>query len=161
MVEGNERMSMGERMKQVARCVGCLSVAMTLAACSMNATLVPVKGPLSERRPVPTLDVHVDGIMGGSGKLSFTAPDGDACAGRWVSLSSATVSVDSATLLTKYGPSYLPGFSIVQPGQNGGQAMATCRNGRRFDLEFVTSQGTAHGFGIGEDTEGNVYKFIF
>ena len=30
-----------------------------------------------------------------------------------------------------------------------------------MQLEFVTGAGTAHGFGIAKDDEGNIYRFVF
>lgn len=134
-----------------------VAVAVSLAGCSMNATMIPVEGPLAALAPVPNLTVHVDGLASNHGKLSFVSPDGDACAGRWVSLQTGT----SAALIQQYGATYMTGVAVVQPGQNGGQALATCPKGRTYQLEFVTNAGTAHGSGIGKDNQGNVYRFVF
>lgn len=46
-------------------------------------------------------------------------------------------------------------------GQNPGQAIATCAKGRTLQLEFVTGAGTAHGYGIGKDNDGNIYRSVF
>jgi hypothetical protein len=46
-------------------------------------------------------------------------------------------------------------------GQNPGRAIATCADGTRFDIEFVTGGGTANGFGFARDTRGNVYRVLF
>lgn len=42
-----------------------------------------------------------------------------------------------------------------------GYALATCSRGRTLQLEFVTGAGTAHGFGIAKDNEGNIFRFVF
>ena len=47
-----------------------------LAGCSTTAMMIPVRGPLSERRPVLIITAHVGGIMGNSGNLTFEMPDG-------------------------------------------------------------------------------------
>jgi len=36
-----------------------------------------------------------------------------------------------------------------------------CDSGRTFQIDFVTGAGTAHGFGIGKDSQADIYKFIF
>jgi hypothetical protein len=139
-----------------------LSLAVTSTGCAMTATMIPVEGPLSQVRPAPVLQVRVDGILGNSGKLSFTMPDGEACNGRWASAAGAGVTVGSAGLLSQYGSMYVSGYSVsTGTGQNPGQALALCSKGRTLQLEFVTGAGTAHGFGIGKDNEGNIYRFVF
>jgi hypothetical protein len=124
--------------------------------------MVPVQGPLSEVRPVPVIEAKADGIMGNSGNLTFTMPDGGACKGRWSSAAGAGLTIGSAGLLAEYGSTYLSGYSLsTGSGQNPGQALAVCSTGRSLQLEFVTGAGTAHGFGIGKDSEGNIYRFVF
>ena len=39
-----------------------LVLCLTTIGCSLTATMVPVEGPLSERRPLPVLEVKVEGI---------------------------------------------------------------------------------------------------
>lgn len=131
---------------------------MALAGCSLTATMVPVEGPLSQQRPLPTLPVRVAGILGNSGDLTFTTPDGASCQGRWVSVGPGVIG-GSHGLLSQYG-NYLSGYSATSG--NGGQALATCpTTGRTLQLEFLTRPGTAHGFGIGKDNEANIYRFVF
>jgi hypothetical protein len=133
-----------------------------VAGCSVTATMLPVEGPLSQKKPVPVLKVKADGIMGNSGNVTFTMPDGEPCSGRWSSAAAAGVAVTSGSLIGQYGTTYLSGVSVMTgSGQNPGQALATCRSGRTFQIEFITGAGTAHGFGIGKDNEGNIYKFVF
>lgn len=47
------------------------------------------------------------------------------------------------------------------PGVNRGQAMSFCPSGRSLEVEFVTGSGTANGYGIAKDSEGNIYKMLF
>ena len=68
----------------------------------------------------------------------------------------------AGSLIGQYGSTYLSGFSLsAGRGQNPGQALLTCEKGRTVQLEFVTGAGTAHGYGIGKDNEGNVFRFVF
>ena len=131
--------------------------------CTTTAMMIPVAGPLSQRSPVPVITAKADGIMGNSGNLTFTMPDGDPCKGRWASAAGGgEVTLSSTSLLTEYGPIYITGFSTtIGRGQNPGQALVVCESGRVFELEFVTGAGTASGFGIGKDNEDNIYRFVF
>jgi hypothetical protein len=139
-----------------------LSIAVSTAGCSLTATMLPVEGPLSVARPVPTLQVKVRGIMSNNGSLSFAMPDGEACAGRWSSAAGVAVAFGSASLLSQYGSTYISGYSLTAGGgQNPGQALVTCNRGRTFQLEFVTGANTAHGYGIGKDNQDNLYRFVF
>ena len=138
-------------------------VAVILAGCSMTATMVPVEGPMSKASPPPILEVRVDGITGNTGTLSLVMPDGERCKGRWASAAGAGITVGSTSLISTYGDNiYGTGFSVsTDHGQNPGQALMVCQKGRSIQVEFVTGAGTAHGFGVGKDSDGNVYKFVF
>jgi hypothetical protein len=137
-------------------------VVLGLSACSLNATLVPVEGPMSQTRPVPVIHAKADGILGNSGNITFAMANGETCKGRWSSAAGAGVTVGSGSLISTYGSAYLSGYRVsTGKGQNPGQALAVCSTGRSLQLEFVTGAGTTHGFGIGKDNEGNVYRFVF
>src|SRR6266849_2841958 len=136
-----------------------LWVAVTSASCSLTATMVPVEGPLSQSRPVPTIQAKAKGIAGNSGELSWVMPDGETCKGRWSSTRGMDVGFASGNLLSEYGATYLSGYSFRTPqGLYPGYALATCSRSRIFQLEFL-SRG--HGFGIAKDNEGNIYRFVF
>lgn len=139
-----------------------LLAAVATSGCSLTATMIPVEGPMSQQRPVPVIQAKADGIMGNSGNLTFTMPDGGTCKGRWSSAAGAGVTIGSAGLMSQYGSVYLTGYSVATgTGQNPGYALAVCSTGRSLQLEFVTGAGTAHGFGIAKDNENNVYRFVF
>ena len=123
-----------------------------LAGCSMTVQMVPVEGPLSLRRPLPIINAKVDGILGNSGNVSLTMPNGDPCRGPWRSLGSGSTGV----LIGQYGSTML----ISQDRQRIGQALLVCAEGGTIDVEFVTA-GSAHGFGFAKDSDGNVFRFIF
>ena len=133
-----------------------------LGACSLTATMIPVQGPLSQTSPVPILSVKVDGIMGSSGKIRFALPDGEQCSGRWSSAAGTGATYAAGSLLSKYGSTYISGFSVSSgSGQVPGSALATCSKGRVFQLDFVHGDGSPHGFGIAKDSVENIYRFVF
>ena len=133
-----------------------------LAGCSTTASFFPVEGPLADLRPVPEIVANVDGIAGNTGNISMTMPSGSNCQGRWSSAAGAGVAVGAGTLLGQYGTTYGVGYSVsTGSGQNPGQAFMSCADGRTIAMEFVTGAGTANGFGIAKDTEGNIYRVLF
>ena len=142
-----------------ARSTGIVLAAAILSGCSVKATMVPVEGPLSELRPVPTIEAKATGVTGNSGELSWTMPDGETCRGRWSSTRGQNFQLAAGSLLTEYGTAYLSGYSIsTSDGLAPGYALATCSRTRAFEIEFL-SRG--HGFGIAEDNDGNIYRFVF
>lgn len=152
-------------MMNVARRCKLLLTAMMLSAvsgCSTTANLYPVEGPLSEATPVPVLIANVDGITGNTGGFSFSMPSGVSCDGRWSSVAPTYTTVSAGSLFSQYGA--VTGFGTVTgnvPGVNKGQAFAICSDNSRFDVEFLTGSGTANGYGVAKDTNGNIYKMIF
>ncbi|MDH3472780.1 MAG: hypothetical protein OEM59_03725 [Rhodospirillales bacterium] len=65
-------------------------------------------------------------------------------------------------MFTQYGS--VVGFDTSVsnvPGVNRGQAMSFCASGRTLEAELVTGSGTANGYGVAKDSDGNVYKMLF
>jgi hypothetical protein len=139
-----------------------LHMVLILGGCSTTVSLFPVDGPLSQKNPVPTIEAKADGIMGNTGKIALTMPDGELCLGKWSSAAGAGVSVGTGSLIGTYGSTYGVVTSVnTGTGQNPGQAFLTCNQGRTIQVEFITGAGTANGFGIAKDNQGNVYKVLF
>lgn len=135
-----------------------LPLLLAVTACSITATMIPVAGPLSEQKPVPVIAVKVKNVQSNSGPFDLTMPGGARCTGRWASAAGAGVT--QSALLTEYGT--IAGISSsTGTGQNPGQGIATCSDGRRLQVEFVTGAGTAHGYGVAKDSDSNVYRFVF
>jgi hypothetical protein len=119
-----------------------LGLTVLVMGCSVTATMMPVEGPLSRAKPVPLIRAKVKGVLGNSGGLSFTMPNGEKCDGRWASAAGEQLTYASGSLLSQYGTTYLSGYSVsAGGGQNPGQALATCSEGRSFQIEFVTGGG--------------------
>lgn len=130
--------------------------------CSMTGTMIPVRGPMTELDPVPVVKVKADGVWGNTGKLTFTLPGGENCSGQWSSTASTEVTFAAGSLIDEYGSTYLQGYSVsTGSGQNPGAALAICNSGRTVDIQFLTGAGSGHGFGIGKDNRGNVYRLVF
>lgn len=137
-------------------------VVATLCGCSTTANLYPVRGPLSEIQPLPVIQARVDGIMGNSGGISLTMPDGEFCKGQWSSAAGMSVSYGSGSLFSQYGSAYWSGYTVSnKPGENRGQAMIIGTRGTVIEVEFYTGSGTANGFGLAKDNKGNIYKVLF
>lgn len=158
--QGNNPFARNRSRILLSRCVRLSAILMATSltvGCAINATMVPMSGPLSEMRPVPVVNVRAET----GGKLTFVLPPDDHCEGRWGSAGGGELSIASGSLMSQYGSTYLNGYSIsTGHGQNPGRALAMCKSGRVLDLEFMSGT-TAHGFGIGKDNENNVYRFVF
>lgn len=140
-----------------------IAASLMVAGCSVGIDMYPVEGPLSQIRPLPIAKAVAEGITGNSGKLSVTMTGGEKCQGRWSSVAPRYAGTSSGSLLTTYGAA--AGFTATQtgivPGVNRGEAMAVCGGGRTIEVEFYTGSGTASGYGVARDSDGNVYKLLF
>jgi hypothetical protein len=133
-----------------------------LCSCTTTANLYPVKGPLSLQSPPPILVARVGGIMGNTGNISLTMPDGEACQGRWSSAAGMAVSFGTVNLFSQYGSILGTGYSIGNvPGVNRGEAILFCNKGTKMEVEFFTGSGTANGYGLAKDNHENIYKVLF
>ena len=138
------------------------ALAALIAGCSTTARLYPVEGPLSQLVPAPVIAATIRGIEGNNGSLSFVLPSGAACQGEWSSAAGVETTFAAGSLFSQYGAAHGSGYAIRSGGgQNPGRAIATCADGSRFDIEFVTGGGTASGFGFARDNQGNVYRVLF
>lgn len=133
-----------------------------LTGCSTNVSFFPVEGPLVESNPVPTLHAVANGIWGNTGDMHLSMPDGEMCSGKWSSAAGAGLSFGTTSLIGTYGSVYGTGIGVsTGTGQNPGQAVLQCNQGRTIQVEFITGAGTANGFGYAKDNKGNVYKVLF
>lgn len=138
------------------------TVCIFLTGCTTTANFYPVQGPLSNTVPLPVITAHVDGIMGGTGGVEMTLPDGETCKGRWSSAAPQFATSVSGSLWGRYGAVAFSGMAVGPvPGVNRGEAFVTCVRGTTIQAEFYTGSGTANGYGVAEDSRGNVYKMIF
>lgn len=135
---------------------------MIITGCTTTANLYPVEGPLSQQKPFPVLVAHIDGIMGNTGNIKLTMPDGEVCNGKWSSAAGMSVGYGSVNLFSQYGSVFGSGFTVAnKPGVNRGEAILVGNNGTLIEIEFYTGSGTANGFGLAKDNHGNIYKVLF
>jgi hypothetical protein len=135
---------------------------LAITACSTQVNLYPVQGPLASQRPLPVVTAEADGILGNTGNLKMTMPTGEVCAGKWASAAPQMGAVSTTSLFGQYGS--ITGMSVMSgpaPGVNRGEAFLTCTQGTTVQAEFFTGSGTANGYGIAKDSNGNVFKMIF
>lgn len=141
-----------------------------ITACSTTATLYPVEGPLSRQQPLTVLTAAVDGIMGNTGGISLSLPDGEHCTGKWSSIAPMSVGFTTAiasvsatnSMASAWATVYGYGFSVSNlPGVNKGEAMLVGDRGTVIQVEFYTGSGTANGSGVAKDNKGNVFKMLF
>lgn len=135
-----------------------------LSGCmSADVSMYPVEGPLSKQLPLPVLKAKAVGVESNSGPILVTLPDKQECKGTWSSVAPKTGSVSTGALFSAYGGA-LFGSTVttgILPGVNKGQAFMACNRGTTLEAEFYTGSGTANGYGIAKDTNGNVYKMLF
>lgn len=145
-------------------------VVISLVGCSTTASLFPVEGPLSQKQPLPVIVADVDGIMGSTGGISLTMPDGEYCTGKWSSIAPMSVGVSSVSasgttsngLASAWTSVYGSGVSVANvPGVNKGEAMLVGNRGTVIQVEFYTGSGTANGTGVAKDNKGNIFKVLF
>lgn len=139
-----------------------LMPALLCAACSTDVSMFPIEGPAATKRPLPVLVARADGITGNSGALTMTLADNQACKGKWASAAPQYSTVSTVSLFSQYAS--VAGFgasSGIVPGVNRGEAFLSCSGGTTIQAEFYTGSGTANGYGIARDSDGNVYKMLF
>lgn len=138
------------------------ALALTGCAASVPVKMYPTEGPLAKQTPVPVIVATASGITSNSGPVSFTLPNGAECEGTWSSVAPQFASSSWGTVFNGYGAAAGLGTTAgIVPGVNKGQLYAVCGDNTRIDGEFLTGSGTANGYGVAKDTNGNVYKLLF
>ena len=140
-----------------------------LTACSTTVSFFPVSGPLVESKQNQPIIAKAEGILGNTGKISLTLPSSEVCVGKWSSVAptvaTATMGVGSLSIsnnmASAWGTVYGTGFSVGNAASvNRGEAMLVCNNGTTIQVEFFTGSGTANGYGVAKDSNGNFYKIL-
>lgn len=140
-----------------------LAVFLLCGCVSTDVNMYPVEGPLSKQRPLPVVKAKAGAVESNSGPMILTLPDKQECKGTWSSAAPKTGSVSTDTLFSAYGGAMF-GSTVttgILPGVNKGQAFVACNRGTTLEAEFYTGSGTANGYGIARDSDGNVYKMLF
>lgn len=141
-----------------------LVVVLSVSGCSVSVpvSMYPVKGPYADLETKPVIVATAHDVQNNTGAFEVTMPDGEKCHGKWSSAAGVMHTTTTSTLWTKYGPITGLGSSITNvPGVNRGQAMSFCSSGKSLEAEFLTGSGTANGYGVAVDSDGNIYKLLF
>lgn len=148
------------------RLIACTSL---LTACSTTVSFFPVSGPLSQAKLNQPIVATADGIWGNTGKMTLTLPNNEVCNGIWSSVAptvaAANVGIGSASfsnsMASAWGSVYGTSFTVGNAATvNRGEAMLICSNGTNIQVEFFTGSGTANGYGVAKDSNGNTYKVL-
>lgn len=122
--------------------------------------LYPVEGPLANNPPVPVIKAkaHIS-WSGNTGKITLTLPDGEVCKGRWSSINGLDDTYTNYGMMVTYGEEL--NFMVPRAHENRGYAVLLGSKGTSIDIEFLTSSNHRHGYGVGKDNQGNLYKILF
>ena len=155
-------MAVGVRVAMQVRAGATLVCGLLACGCSTVINLYPVQGPLTSQKPLPVVVATADGILGNTGNLGMTMPSGEVCAGKWSSAAPQMAAISTTSLFGQYGS--IAGLGVIagiKPGVNRGEAFLTCSQGTTLEAEFYTGSGTANGYGVAKDSNGNIFKMIF
>lgn len=133
-----------------------LSITMFLEGCSGHVSIYPVEGPLVDSGTAQKIDAQYT-YGGGHGEITFVMPDGEIVKGEY-----STVSEGQSTSffsLSKYQQYYGSAFSTSN--KQFGQAIGYGNKGTVIQIEYYADQMTSHGYGLGKDNHGNIYKILF
>lgn len=141
-----------------------------LASCSTPVSFFPTSGPFMQAKLVQPIIASAVGVSNNSGNISLILPDKESCTGKY-SVIAPTFSIASAgassiqlssNLVNAWGSVYGANFTVGNPASiNRGQAMLACDRGTTIQVEFFTGSGTGSGYGVAQDSNGNVYKVLF
>ena len=136
-------------------------VVLTAALLMAGCTILPseglvVDGPLAGNRIQASFTY--DGT--GTGKMELVMPNGEVCKGRYFTSSTWTVEdmeFEVALWVRYFGSNFDPFF------MQHGKGFLSGDYGRMIVLEYFTGlEGLKmHGYGLGSDNEGNIYKITF
>ena len=150
------------RMDNKIKYTYLIAISILLIGCSTTANLYPIKGPLSMQKPIPIIKAKVNGILGNTGSISLTLPTGEECKGKWSSAAGVSVGYGTVNLFSQYGSMLGTSMSIQnKAGVNRGEAIIVGGRDTVIEIEFYTGSGTANGYGLAKDSQGNIYKVLF
>jgi len=145
-------------MNKILSVLAFVFVTIVFSSCSITLDLYPAKGPLSNQIPIKVIKAKAKNVLSNSGKCFLTLPNGEYCEGRWSSTAGVKNSPNNYSLLLNYGQEL--GLS-PRGNENRGYAMLLGTNGTSIEIEFLSGAGTAHGFGVAKDNQGNLFKVLF
>lgn len=132
---------------------------LAFTACTKQARLYPIAGPLTENNTGVLVAEFADTWMG-SGWLKLTLPSGELCRGEYTTLESGGIGVGTGSAFNKDTWMAHWGASYSRASTNRGTATLIGNKGSIIEIEYYTTFGS-RGFGLGKDNKGNIYKIHF
>ena len=153
-------------MKKLQIVITILCISVICCSCSITMKAYPVSGPIAESGEIYVFKAKVNNVaFGNSGTIKMIGHNSEYFEGQWSSLAGERRSrnnpesnLNDETLIGRYGSE----FGLVPRGnENRGYAMMVGDKGTLIEIEYLNGAGTAHGFGIGKDNHGNIFKILF
>lgn len=146
-----------------ARYLGLVILSVLASGCATTkreqATIEPMRGPLSEQYGGVMIDVDVQALTAAftSGTMTFALPNGETCSGTWGQQDGEPASVSPSG---GKGLEYYRAWRTYSSGSQMYSMEATCSGGTTMVGEYVAARG-GPGLGIAYDSRGNVYRVNF
>jgi len=147
-------------MKAIGRSLSLVAISLLLCSCAVNLpfTAVPVKGPAAVGGTALKGSFTYNGT--GHGTMTVTGPTGEICTGPYSTVANGVIghyqgSVFGSGLWSQHHSGSISTVSRKQAGQG----ILVGDKGTTFTVEYLVSG--RHGFGLGKDNRGNLYRVIF
>lgn len=118
--------------------------------------IYPVEGPLAGKGVILKSKYVNTGT--GHGTIEVVMPDGEVCKGEYSTVAGGVTGWLFST--QQYNSLWGSSFMSVVENRQYGQATLIGDKGTIIQVEYFTSV-TGHGFGLGKDNKGNIYKIQF
>ncbi len=128
--------------------------AVEVPARPIRAVAYAVAGPLHDKGFTGAIQGMIV-AQGTKGRFLVQRPDGVSCEGNFATFQG---SGGPDRMIVRYRE--VVGISISTDGMVPGMSLGSCTNGAQFQAEYYVVRGTDTGFGVGTDSDGNVYKIL-
>ena len=147
-------------MKKLLMIMGFLGFIVFLSGCAENADLYPVQGPISISNPqIIKCKFIYNGT--GHGTIEVFMPDGEICKGEYSTISEGSFSTVSGTAISRHDWATIFGEGFSVSNMQPGMATAIGNKGTIISVEYYVDAFSDHGFGVGKDNKGNLYRLQF
>ena len=156
-----------------AKLLAVAALAVVLSGCTFKARLFPVRGPLSEKSPLPTFPLKMSGTIK-SGSIVAILDGGEVCAGRITFISGK----EETSYQTASGDPIVKNLAEAWDVVNGPQfytghvlggssfAKGDCKSDRGTTMNFqllkrIKADQSNDTKGVAIDNHGNIFKMAF
>jgi len=140
--------------------------------CLRTARMYPVSGPILNDHPQIIIAEFKD-YGSGNGEVTVKLPDGELLQGEYSTVPQGSMSFSTSSsngmvsasgsgiAITAFDWSNTYGNSFSVANMQCGQATCIGNKGTALSVEYAVSAMTGHGYGIGKDNKGNIYRIQF